>query len=93
MSPQEVLMGVTTIAAKAIGLKGKIGSLKQGYQADITLIDAPNLNHWLYHFKDNACKAVLKNGEWAYQKGGGSNLLVFGDNCTDGVESAQRTKK
>lgn len=68
MSPQEVLMGATTIAAQAIGLKDNIGSVKAGYQADLTLIDAPNLNHWLYHFKDNACVAVVKNGEWVYRR-------------------------
>lgn len=64
MTPQEVLMGVTRIAAKALDLQDEIGSLKAGYRADITLIDAPNLNHWLYHFRDNACRAVIKNGQW-----------------------------
>lgn len=64
MTPQEVLMSVTRIAAKALDLKDEIGSLKAGYRADITLIDAPNLNHWLYHFRDNACRAVIKNGQW-----------------------------
>lgn len=64
MSPAEVLMGATTIAARAIGLQDSIGSLQPGHQADITLIDAPNLNHWLYHFRDNACIGVVKKGEW-----------------------------
>ncbi len=64
MTPQEVLMGTTTIAARAISLQGRIGSLQPGYQADISIIDAGSLNHWLYHFRANACLGVLKSGRW-----------------------------
>jgi len=67
MSPDEALMGATTVAAAAVGLGESIGSLQPGYQADFALIDAPDLNHWLYHFRDNACIGVVKNGEWAYR--------------------------
>jgi imidazolonepropionase len=67
MSPEEALMGATTVAAGAVGLEESIGSLQAGYQADFALIDAPDLNHWLYHFRDNACIGVVKNGEWAYR--------------------------
>lgn len=66
MSPQEALMGATTVAARALGLQKRIGSLKPGYQADFALLDAPNLNHWLYHFKDNSCISVVKKGEWVF---------------------------
>lgn len=64
MTPQEVLMGVTTIAARAVAAEQRIGSLLPGYQADIAIIDTPNLNHWLYHFQANACCGVIKSGEW-----------------------------
>ena len=64
MTPQEVLNGVTTVAARAISEDARIGSLLPGYQADLAIIDAPSLNHWLYHFQPNACTAVLKKGEW-----------------------------
>jgi imidazolonepropionase len=64
MSPSEALMGASSVAAKALDLQDKIGSLQAGYQADFSLIDAPNLNHWLYHFRDNACTGVVKNGKW-----------------------------
>ncbi len=64
MTPQEVLMGATHVAAKALDRQHRIGSLQAGYQADIALIDAPSLNHWLYHFRDNACRAVVKKGRW-----------------------------
>ncbi len=64
MTPQEVLNGATTIAARAVSAQEHIGSLLPGYQADLAIIDAPSLNHWLYHFTPNACRAVLKNGRW-----------------------------
>jgi imidazolonepropionase len=64
MTPQEVLMGVTTIAARAISAEHRIGSLLPGFMADITIIDTPSVNHWLYHFRANACVAVIKSGIW-----------------------------
>jgi imidazolonepropionase len=64
MTPQEVLMGTTTVAARAVAAENRIGSLLPGYQADIAIIDTPNLNHWLYHFQANACCGVIKSGEW-----------------------------
>ena len=67
MSPQEALMGATTMAAHALGLQESTGSLQSGYQADFAVIDAPDLNHWLYHFRDNACIGVVKKGEWVYR--------------------------
>jgi imidazolonepropionase len=67
MTPQEVLMGATTVAARAIAAEQRIGSLLPGYDADITIIDAPSVNHWLYHFRANACCGVVKSGRWQRQ--------------------------
>jgi imidazolonepropionase len=64
MTPQEVLMGATTVAARAISLQDRVGSLLPGYRADLAIIDAPSLNQWLYHFVPNACVAVMKSGQW-----------------------------
>ncbi|MCP4047108.1 MAG: amidohydrolase family protein [Gammaproteobacteria bacterium] len=64
MTPQEVLMGVTTIAARAVAAEQHVGSLLPGYTADIAIIDAPSLNQWLYHFSANACCGVIKSGHW-----------------------------
>jgi imidazolonepropionase len=64
MTPQEVLNGATTIAARAISEHESIGTLLPGYRADIAIIDSPSLNHWLYHFVPNACVSVVKSGEW-----------------------------
>jgi len=64
MTAQEVLNGATTVAARAISAEDRIGSLLPGHHADLAIIDAPSLNHWLYHFVPNACIRVLKNGSW-----------------------------
>lgn len=64
LTPQETLMGVTHVAAKALDLQHRIGSLQAGFQADIVVINSPSLDHWLYHFQANACQAVIKKGQW-----------------------------
>jgi imidazolonepropionase len=64
MTPQETLKGATSVAAKAVSLGKRIGTVLPGYAADLAVIDSPSLNHWLYHFRPNACIAVLKNGSW-----------------------------
>ena len=64
MTPQEVLMGATTVAARAISAEQRVGALLPGFSADITIIEAPSVNHWLYHFRANACVGVLKSGLW-----------------------------
>lgn len=64
MTPQEVIMGATTIAARAISKEKSSGSLLPGFTADIAIIDSNSVNHWLYHFRANACCGVLKSGEW-----------------------------
>lgn len=66
MTPAEALCGATALAARAVGLGGRAGSLTPGCQADLALIDAPDLNHWLYHFRANACHRVMKSGTWLH---------------------------
>ncbi len=66
MSPAEAVQGATTHAARAIGLQDSHGSLLPGYQADLAIIDAPNINHWIYHFRPNACVGTIKCGEWIH---------------------------
>lgn len=63
MTPREVLKGVTAYAARAIGEQTRRGSLEAGKQADLAIIDAPDVNHWLYHFAANRCVATYIAGE------------------------------
>jgi imidazolonepropionase len=62
MTPAEVLKGVTMYAARAIGEASAIGSLEPGKRADFAIIDAPDVNHWIYHFAPNNCVATYIGG-------------------------------
>lgn len=63
MSPAESLRGATTVAARALGMESRVGSLAPGYSADFAVIGADSLNQWLYHFVANACRGTWAGGE------------------------------
>lgn len=63
MTPAEALKGATCYAARALGRAHRIGSLEPGKQADFVLLDAPDVDHWLYHFRPNAALATYVRGE------------------------------
>ena len=67
MTPAEALKGATSIAARAVGLAGKAGEIAVGCRADLAVIDSPDVNHWLYHFRPNACVLTLAAGRVAWQ--------------------------
>ena len=73
ITPAEALKGATSYAARAVGLDGSAGTLEAGRRADFAVIDAPDVNHWLYHFRPNACQTTIIGGAtvWAAS---GSNL-------------------
>jgi imidazolonepropionase len=62
LTPAEALKGATIFAARAIGREARLGSLEPGKQADFVLIDAPDVNHWLYHFRPNAAVQTWVRG-------------------------------
>ena len=62
MTPAEALKGATVIAARAIGLEGRVGSLEPGKAADFAVFDAPGVNEWLYHLRPNACRMTALSG-------------------------------
>jgi imidazolonepropionase len=62
MTPPEALKGVTSVAARALGLGARTGSLAPGMAADFAVMDAPDVDHWLYHFRPNACRLTVQQG-------------------------------
>lgn len=63
MIPAEALKGATIIAARAVGLEGKVGSLEEGKSADFVVLDAPSVTHWLYHLTPSACVLTVARGK------------------------------
>lgn len=62
MTPAEALKAATLYAARAIGLESEAGSLEPGKRADFAILDADSVEHWLYHFRSNACWSVSALG-------------------------------
>ncbi len=62
MTPAEALKGATIYAARAAGVENLTGSLEAGKAADFAIIDAPDVNHWLYHLRPNACVRTVIAG-------------------------------
>jgi imidazolonepropionase len=70
MTPGEALKGATAIAARAVGLEARVGSLEPGKAADVAVIDAPDVAHWLYQLRPNACHATVVAGRVAWARDG-----------------------
>jgi imidazolonepropionase len=61
MTPQEALAGVTTHAARALGLKDR-GTLAPGMRADFCVWDLEHPNELAYWFGHNPCRRVIFGG-------------------------------
>lgn len=59
---EESLTAATLNAACCLGLGDRIGSIEVGKDADLVLLDAPNLLHLAYHYGINPVRTVIKNG-------------------------------
>ncbi|GMQ82340.1 MAG: imidazolonepropionase [Rhodothermia bacterium] len=62
LTPAEALKGATIHAALALGLQGSVGSIEDGKRADFAVLDVSDVNHWLYHFRSNACTQTYIGG-------------------------------
>ncbi len=62
LSIPEALTAVTLNPACLLGRGDLVGSIEPGKQADLVLLDAPNLDHLAYHFGINPVAAVWKRG-------------------------------
>lgn len=69
MTPAEALKGGTAVAARSLGLADEAGSLEPGKRADFAVIDAPDVDTWLYHVRPNACRLTVVGGEVVWRAG------------------------
>lgn len=63
MTPIEALTACTANAAAAIGEAHRLGAIAPGYDADLVVLDAPNVERWMYDVGRPAVRLVLKRGK------------------------------
>jgi len=67
MLPVEILWATTLTAARSLSLDDEIGSIEEGKQADLILLDIPNLNYLAYHYGINHTWITVKKGEIVFR--------------------------
>ena len=67
MTFDEIILAVTSNAAKSLALEKRIGALKPSYAADIVLLDVPNPEYLIYHPGRNHVWKVIKNGKLKHE--------------------------
>ena len=67
MMPGELLWATTVTAAKSLNLDEQIGTVEEGKQADLIVLDIPNLNYLPYHYGVNHVLTTIKKGKVVYR--------------------------
>ncbi len=62
MTVEEALNAATINAAAALGISDRVGSIEEGKQADLLIVDAEHYSALPYHFTENKITNVVKNG-------------------------------
>jgi len=72
MTPAEVLVAATANAAAVLERSDRIGAIEAGMQADLVILDVPNLERMMYEVGRPAARIVVKNGQvvWRCESAG-----------------------
>lgn len=62
MTPVECLVACTANAAVALNREHRIGAIAVGHQADLLVLDVPNVNAWPYRVGVQVVRTVIKQG-------------------------------
>lgn len=62
MTPVECLVACTANAAAALRREDRIGAIAVGHDADLLILDVPNLDRWPYRVGVSAVRTVFKRG-------------------------------
>ncbi len=62
LTPAEAVKAATRYAARAVGMEDEVGALEVGKAADFVVIDSPDEDHWLYHFRASAALLTAVDG-------------------------------
>jgi imidazolonepropionase len=68
--PGELLWSTTHIPAMSLDLDHLIGTLETGKQADMILLDIPNLDYLPYHLGINHVQMTIKKGKVVFRRDG-----------------------
>jgi imidazolonepropionase len=63
ITPAQAIAAATINASAALRLEDRIGSLEEGKQADIIILDVPDYRHLGYRFGTNLVASVIKKGK------------------------------
>lgn len=69
LTPAQAIAAATINAAAALGIQGRIGSLEEGKQADLLVLDVPDYRHLGYRFGANLVGDVVKRGQVVVARG------------------------
>ncbi|MBW6516296.1 MAG: imidazolonepropionase [Candidatus Cloacimonetes bacterium] len=76
MTVAEAITAATINAAYSLGAGDILGSIEEGKQADILIMDMPSYRYLPYHFGSNNVSIVIKKGKTIYQN---RDLQIIGD--------------
>jgi hypothetical protein len=48
---------------RKVETRGLVHALAEGYPSEFAIIDAPDPEFWMYHFRANACLRTVRAGE------------------------------
>jgi imidazolonepropionase len=68
MTVAEAITAATLNAAHSLGRGNRIGSLEEGKEADLQVLDIPGHHHLIYHFGVSHVDVVIKRGEVVYRR-------------------------
>ncbi len=69
LTSEEAIVAATLNAAAALGRAERVGSIEEGKQADLIVLDAPSPKHLVYHFGVNLVRHVVKAGRVVVRDG------------------------
>jgi imidazolonepropionase len=68
LTPAQAIAAATINAAYAAGVGERVGSVEDGKQADVLVLDIPDYRHVGYRFGTNVVQTVVKAGRIVVEK-------------------------
>jgi imidazolonepropionase len=65
LTPEEAVRGYTAEAARVLGREGEIGTITEGYAADLAIWNASDVAELCYWLGGNPLRAVVRGGVMA----------------------------